>query len=174
MKKCRVDANARSEVGRRRCRRKGGGREGEERQRGVGTRLRRCRRARWRVGGVGCRLTERKMADQSVSACVSAWEWLRLVCVRSIRACGGHMSERGKRASSSEMRFNVSESCDDGAYDILLGLTMFFDSLKKRLTIVNFNIVHFVISTRRQSLLRLSTILNFISNSFVQHFEPSW
>lgn len=38
------------------------------------------------------------------------------------------MSERGKRASSSEMRFNVSESCDDGAYDILLGLTMFFDS----------------------------------------------
>lgn len=49
------------------------------------------------------------------------------------------MSERGKRASSSEMRFNVSESCDDGAYDILLGLTMFFDSLKKRLTIVNFN-----------------------------------
>lgn len=83
------------------------------------------------------------------------------------------MSERGKRASSSEMRFNVSESCDDGAYDILLGLTMFFDSLKKRLTIVNFNIVHFVISTQRQSLLRLSTILNFISNSFVQHFESS-
>lgn len=31
------------------------------------------------------------------------------------RVCGGHMSERGKRASSSEMRFNVSESCDDGA-----------------------------------------------------------
>lgn len=72
VKKCRVDANARSEVGRRRCRRKGGGREGEERQRGVGTRLRRCRRARWWVGGVGCRLTERKMADLSVSACVSA------------------------------------------------------------------------------------------------------
>lgn len=72
VKKCRVDANARSEVDRRRCRRKGGGREGEERQRGVGTRLRRCRRARWWVGGVGCRLTERKMADLSVSACVSA------------------------------------------------------------------------------------------------------
>lgn len=137
MKKCRVDANARSEVDRR-CRRKGGGREGEERQRGVGTRLRRCRRARWRVGGVGCRLTERKMADLFVSACVSAWEWLRLVCVRWICVCGGHMSERGKRASSSEMRFNVSESCN-GVHDILLGLTMLFDVSKNGWSSLNFN-----------------------------------
>lgn len=32
------------------------------------------------------------------------------VYVRLDRDCGGHMSERGKRASSSEPRFNVSES----------------------------------------------------------------
>lgn len=86
------------------------------------------------MGGVGCRLTERKMADEHVCECMR--ECVRVAQTRLSSLCvcvcvyiyhvryscgcggGGHMSERGKRASSSEMRFNVSESCDDGAYDI--------------------------------------------------------